>query len=109
MRGDRIVLKVEGLGHVPSMKNSKMLTRGRLITKPEYQEWIARCIRSFESQLASLLATGEAGMLTGPSPQSLMPWLSRFDDSVQWIISEHCEVMTVDKGDEGAIVVMEEL
>jgi hypothetical protein len=103
----RIVLKLHGLGHVPSMKNNKMLTRGKLITKPEYQIWIDRCIRSFESQLLSLCQTGGGEMLMEGLQPSLTPWLNQFDDSVSWIPSGSWEVKYVPKGEEGAIVTLE--
>jgi hypothetical protein len=111
----RIVLKISGLGHVPSKKNSKQFIPGKgkrramLITKPEYQKWIERCIRSFESQLLSLLRTGGAEMLMEPNRRSLIFWLNQFDDSVQWIVSERIDVEMVPMGEEGAIVILEQL
>lgn len=109
MSGDKIVLRAEGLSHVPSKKNSKMWTGARLITKPEYQEWIKQCILSFESQLLSLCRTGEGEMLMEPSQRWPIAWSKQFDDSVQWIISEHCEVVFVTAGNEGATLTLEEI
>ena len=35
-----VELNITGLGPVPGIKNSKLLCRGRLVTKPEYQKWM---------------------------------------------------------------------
>jgi hypothetical protein len=119
MSGEKIVLVVKGLSHVPSKKNSKMMiTRGpkgfplktpRLITKPEYQRWIERCIRNFVSQLSSLSQTGGAGMLMVPRVHSPMHWSNLFDDSVDWIPEWSIKVERVLEGMEGAIVILEML
>ena len=109
MSKDFVLLEIKGLGHVPSKKNSKMLTRGRLITKPEYQKWIERCIRLFESELRCMFRTRGEGMQTGRSPQFLIAWSKQFDDSVKWIRKEEIEVTDVPAGDEGAIVILEEI
>lgn len=85
MNTRRVVLEVSGIGNVPSKKNSKMLTRGHLITKPEYQKWMEKCIQGFVSQLSSGTATIEEGMQTGALPQSLIASLMPEDDSWQWI------------------------
>ncbi len=103
----KIVLKLHGLGHVPSMKNNKMLTRGRLITDPEKQKWMDRAIRSLEFQLRSLFQTEGAGMPTMPSQQSWTVWSAQFDDSTEWIEHEEISVQRVAKGLEGAIITLE--
>lgn len=105
----RITLRVDGLGHVPSFKNSKMMASGRPITKPEYQEWMDRCIRSFESQLRYGEVTTGDGTSTGQWPPSWIAWSGQFDDSRQWIPKQSVEWRTVAKGSEGAIVTIEPL
>lgn len=111
MSGDKIILVVKGLGHVPSKKNNKMLTRGRLITKPEYQKWIEWCILDFVSQLSSMSQTEEGAMLMERSRQSLMCWLKHYDDSLDWVCEMNVKAhpRIVAKGTEGAIVILEQL
>jgi len=101
-----IRLVVQGLGSVPSFKNSKMLTRGRLITDPKKQKWMDACIASFESQLRSELRTRGIATTTGPIPPSRIASLLPLDDSRKWI-PEHCvRTLLVSKGSEGAELVI---
>jgi len=104
-----IRLSVNGLGHVPSMKNSKMWTGRKLITKPERQEWMKRCIRSFESQLLCAYRTSYAGTETVPSLRSWTAWSIPRDDSVHWIPELRVDVVFVEPGEEGAEIVIEPL
>ena len=97
-------LVVESQGHVPSFKNTKMLTRGRLITKPERQEWMERCTESFVSQLLSASQTSADGTSTVPCPRSSIPSLLPADDSVNDICEMVIRVQTVAKGQEGATI-----
>lgn len=105
----QIQLKVQGLGHVPSFKNSKMLTRGKLITDPKKQQFMDRVIRSFASQLFSLSQTIGPGTPTGHSPRCLIASSLPEDDSVKFISEETVSVQFVEKGMEGAIVKIEEV
>lgn len=104
-----VVLKVSGIGHVPNKKNSKMITRGNLITKPEYQKWVKRCIQCFESQLLSGTAITEGETLTAHLPHSLIASLLPHDDSHQWIVEEHVYAHRCNRGEEGATVTIEEV
>lgn len=99
-----IRLEIKGLGNIPSFKNNKMLAKGRLITNPENQKWMDRCVHSFESQLISLYQTREDGMRTGRSLQSWIASVLPLDDSVREIINEEILVHHTVKGQEGAIV-----
>jgi hypothetical protein len=102
-----IKLTVTGKGHVPSFKNSKMLTRGRLITKPEFQEWMQGCVVDFESQLRSVYQTTETEM---PMVRSLRCWIAcvvPLKDSVRHIVDERILVELVAPGEEGATIVIE--
>jgi hypothetical protein len=102
-----LVLRIEGLGHVPSFKNNKMLTRGKLITNPKAQSWMDRATRSFESQLLSAIRTTGAGMPMG-LPQHFWTALSElFDDSVQWIPEICVRAEKCAKGEEGATIFIE--
>lgn len=101
-------LSIKGLGHVPSFKNSKMLTRGKLITKPERQQWMENATRLIESQLRCLSATEGTGTQTVRSLLSSIALCGPFDDSVAWIPEIHIRVKRVSQ-DEGAIVEIEEM
>lgn len=104
------VLGIHGLGHVPSMKNSKMIVtkpRVRLMTKPEYQKWMKKCEDSLLSQLRSLYQIFEEGMPMGLSARSWIASYVPLDDSVNHIRKIQVEVKAVDKGEEGAVVQIE--
>ena len=102
-----INLAVYGIGHVPSFKNSKLLTRGRLITDPKKQEWMEWCIQSFVSQLRSALQTRGIATTTGPIPLSKIASLLPLDDSRKWIPEHSVSTRLVSKGSEGAELVIE--
>lgn len=91
------------------MKNNKLLTRGRLITKPAYQGWIKRCIHGFECQLRFLFRTTAEGTQTEHSRLYWIPLFAHFDDSVEWIEEINVKVIRVPKGGEGAIVIVEQV
>ncbi len=105
----KLELQLAGLGNVPSFKNSRLIARGRLITKPEYRKWMDRATRSFEFQLSSASLTIADATRTAPSPPSSIAWWTRFDDSRQWIREIHVQVEIVPKGAEGAILLLESL
>jgi hypothetical protein len=101
-----IPLKIHGLGHVPSFKNSKMIARGRLITDPKKQAWMEQCAALMTAQLLSLFQTTETGTLTA---QSLRSWIATslpLDDSLKWIESISVIWLSVPKGQEGARVMI---
>ena len=98
-----------GLGHIPSKKNNKFLTRGRLITNPKNQVWIEKCAQLMQSQLMSLSATTEGG--TSTTQQQLYSILSCLPDndcfpSVKKLVIEGIKVQ---KGMEGAIITITKL
>lgn len=105
-----VMLTVKGLGHVPSMKNSKMIvTRPmvRLMTKPAYQKWMRQCEDSFVSQLSSWYRTNV--IETQMEPCQHLPTASfvPLDDSVNHIRAISVSVQDADKGREGAIILIE--
>lgn len=102
-------LNVQGLGHVPSFKNHKMLARGRLITDPQKQQWMERCIQSFVSQFGSFTLTVADEMRTGPLAPYLIVSLLPLDDSRQWIPELHIYCEEADKGYEGAVITIERI
>lgn len=92
-------------GHVPSFKNNKMLTRGRLITNPKRQKQMDAITLDLKCQLISLFRTTEDVTQTEPSRLcsiALREHSRKFDDSVQWIPKITIEVKNVRKGFEGA-------
>lgn len=104
-----VTLTIEGLGHVPSFKNSKLLTRGRTITKPEYQAWMERAVRSIVSALRSEFQTRGIEITMGPSALSSIACLLPLDDSRQWIPEHSVTTQCVSPGQEGAVVKIERI
>jgi hypothetical protein len=104
-----IKLEIKGLGHVPAMKNNKMMTRGRLITNPERQEWMERCIRNFECQLVFGIQTSGEGTLTVPQVRYLIASQLPEDDCWTRIPQVNISALKVEKGEEGATIIIEEL
>lgn len=104
-----IRLNVNGLGHVPSMKNSKMWTGRKLITKPERQEWMQKCTQSIALQLLSESQTGGVAMLMVQPLRSLIASSLPLDDSIHWIPELRVSVVFVEPGEEGAEIVIEPL
>lgn len=96
--------------HIPSFKNSKLLTRGKLITKPEYQKVMKDIIRAFESGLRSAILTGDSATLT---EDALRRWtvsvaqLKHFDDNRFWVSEITVDCMDVPKGEEGCDLTLE--
>jgi hypothetical protein len=104
-----VVLRVMGLGHVPSFKNGKMLTRGRTITDPRKREWMDRCTRDFVSQLSCVLRTVADETQTELPARSLIAWLMPLDDSTRWVPELVVRAVQCAKGDEGAFVIVERI
>lgn len=110
-----IRLLVQGLGHVPSFKNRKRAIldsntgKMRTLTEPKAKQWMARCTDSFVLQLISKSLTIDAGTSTECSPRSLIARSLPRDDSLQWIPEIHVTCQNVDKGHEGAEILIEQL
>jgi hypothetical protein len=104
--------------HVPNFKNCKMLLTkapgGRplkkpfLITKPEFQQWMAKAVQRLESQLLSMCRV-EGG--TRLDPSKLFAILSRLpvDDSWRDYPEGSWKVMECPPGEEGVSIVIEKL
>lgn len=106
----RIYFQIRGLGHVPSMKNCKMMTRGKLITKPERQEWMKQAIQSLQFQLRSAFQTIGDGTMTERQQRCLIALREHsttFDDSRQWIPEHHVKTQLVAAGQEGCDIFIE--
>lgn len=96
-------------GHITSFKNSKMLSRGRLITDPTKQKKMEAYTRAIESQLRSLYQTTVEGMQTVPSLASWIRSSVPLDDSIQWVPEIVIKVHRVSKGQEGANLEIERI
>jgi hypothetical protein len=107
-RSQSVTLTFQGQ-HVPSFKNSKMLTRGKLITKPEYQKIMQAIIRSFESQLRSWFQMNGIVMEMGPLQLSSIASYLPLDDSRKWIVEHSVGWQVVSKGQEGVKITIEPL
>lgn len=113
MSNTRIELRVKGLRHVPSFKNTKRAIidgntgRLRTLTPRITKQWMKRCEDAFVSQLESLYQTNEAAMPTARSRQSWIACVAPFDDSVNHIREILLTVADVEKGKEGAVILIE--
>lgn len=105
----RVTLTVRGMGPVPAYKNSKLLCRGKLITKPEYKKWMEQCIRRFECQLTSSIATGDGEMETEEQRRSRIASSVPADDCWTAMAWGHIRGHLVPKGQEGATITIERL
>jgi len=105
-------LVVQGIGHVPSFKNSKMIVtrpKVRLMTKPVHQLWMRRCEAALESAFVSLYQTTETGT---PMVRSLRSWIAcvaPLNDSVKAIPGQEIEVVHVPPGQEGFELTIEKV
>lgn len=109
MQTTSLVLKIAGLGNVPSFKNNKMLTRGKLITDPVKQKWMQRAIGDLESQLLAAYSMAVAETSTGCVALYLTAWSKRFDDSIHWIPEISVKATKCENGEEGADILIEML
>lgn len=110
--GDSIRLEVQGIGPVISLKNGKLLTRGKLITDPKKQKWMDQCVQLLFSQLDSAFPT--TGPRTSTTLLSPCATLSReqlrsFDDRWQIVRELHITAEKCEKGQEGATITIERL
>ena len=103
-----ICLYVQGI-KIPSFKNSKMLTRGRLITNPKNQKIMELIVQSFESQLNSHFQTSVDVTSTELCPRSWIASSVPVDDSCHDIPEIKVTWKEVTKGNEGAIVIIEKM
>lgn len=99
----KLVVKigVKGLGEIPSFKNTKMITRGKLITDPKKQKRMERITRAIEYQLRCALLIDETGTVMECIPPSKIVSSLPLDDSLAWIGSHSVNWRRVKKGDEG--------
>lgn len=105
----KIELVIRGIGHVPSFKNSKMLTRGKLITDPKKQKWMNKATRNLESQLRYFIPIQEIGTETGLTLLSKIASFMPLDDSLKWIPKHNVDSQRVSKGYEGANITIERI
>ena len=103
-----IRLVVRGLGAVISFKNTKMLTKGKLITDPKKQEWMRRCVQSFVSQFISLCQTDDSGIYPECLKQYAIASLP-LDDNWQELEIGRASCALTEKGNEGATIIIERI
>lgn len=104
-----VTLQIRGQGPITSFKNSKMLSRGRLITSPIKQKQMEGYIRAIESQLRSEYQTSGGETQTGHSLASWIASCVPLDDSIQWVPEITIKAVSVAKGEEGADIVIEQI
>lgn len=105
----KIVLEIRGCAEITSFKNSKMITRGRLITDPKKQEKMDQYIRAIELALYCAYRTNESETSTA---QQFRCWILSnvpLDDSWQWIPEINIKGIEVPPGHEGADIIIERL
>ena len=108
-------LVIQGLGHCPSFKNSKMIcqprgrSRAMLITDPKKRKWMDKATLLIESQLRSWLATTGTGTSTDAQARSKIVSSLPLDDSLRWIGSLSVTWRRVRKGEEGAEILVERM
>ena len=106
----KITLAVRNQGHVPSFKNKKRSNKsGNVYTEPKTKRWMDACIQSFESQLFCISRINDSATSTVPHLRSLIVSSLPLDDSRQWIPELHVYCEEVDKGEEGAVIIIEKL
>ncbi len=112
----RLTIKIRGLGHVVSFKNTKMILpakgsrRAMLITDPKKRKLMDQYTRLIESALCSAYQTagGETG--TGLSRQSWIAASMPLDDSLDWIPeSKGYKTESVEPGQEGMDIIIERI
>src|SRR5574342_341657 len=99
-------LTIQGIGHVPSMKNSKVKAPNGIFTKPKYAKWMQACKDSFALELLCAYRTIESATPTGRSRQSWIASSLPLDDSVREIVEERIRVELVELGQEGAEIII---
>ena len=106
-----LYIKIAGLGHIVSFKNTKMILpargnrRAMLITDPKKQRAMDEYTRAIERALLSAYQTAGGETRTG---QSLQSWTASFvplDDSLDWIPeSDGYRTEHVKPGEEGIVI-----
>lgn len=104
-----LLLVVKGIGPPPAFKNTKMLTRGRLITDPKKQKWMKAAQASLESQLLFKYPTEGSETVTAAKLRSWIASVAPRKDSNRYLIACSWRFMRVPKKLEGAVLLIEKL
>jgi hypothetical protein len=104
-----IHLVIQGHGHIGNFKNCKACWRSMLVTVPKAKKQMNQLVDDFASQLTSLYQTSVNETQTGQSIQSWIASSVPLDDSVREINELVVRVRRVPKGNEGAIIKIEEV
>ena len=110
----RIVLEIQGMGHVPAFKNKKRAIhtksgKMRTLTDPETKKWMVRCETSLEFQLCSAFRIGEDETLTGPQARSLIASALPEDDCWSCVPELNLKAEKCNLGEEGATIIIERI
>lgn len=101
-----VVLRVQGIGHVPSFKNNKLLTRGKLITNPKRQKWMEQCVASFMRQLLYSFPMSASETVTAQKVRSWIASSTPENDSCKCLIQCSWRFCKYPKGLEGAEITL---
>ena len=98
---------IQGLGEVPSFKNTKQIIRPKnrramLITAPRKRAWMDQASALLECQLRSCIPASGIPTLTGAPLLYAIASLLPLDDSRKWIATLNVAWRPVSKGLEGA-------
>lgn len=107
---DKVVLRLNG--QMIGFKNSKMLTRGKLITNPKLKEKCDKFILDLQSQLRAAFQTIDAATLMDAPPPCLIALREHskdFDDSWQWLPEIHIKGESCEKGCEETVIEIKQL
>jgi len=105
-----ITLELKGLGHVPSKKNKHFCAKDgkRVLLDLKTKHWMRRAANSIAFQLCSVFPTTAAVTLTAPALRSLIALLPH-DDNWSVIPELSVRAVRVPKGQEGALITIEEI
>ncbi len=112
----RLTIKIRGLGHVVSFKNTKMILpakgsrRAMLITDPKKRKLMDLYTQLIEFALCSAYQTAGGETQTGLSRQSWIAVSMPLDDSLDWIPeSDGYRTEQVQPGQEGMDIIIERI
>lgn len=103
-----VLIAIKGIGCPPAFKNGKMLTRGKLITHPQKQEWMRAAERIIASQLLSKYPRAEGETVTAQKLRSWIAYATPKTDSCEHLIACSWRFMKLPAGSpEGALILIQ--
>lgn len=104
-----VVLRIKGIGPVPAFKNSKMLTKGKLITNPRKQKWMKQAEDIIASGLLSSFRTSANEMVTAARLRSWIASSIPANDSCRYLIACSWRFTKRPDAEPGALITIEKL